>query len=931
MGRFVLGQLRSHRLRSLALLCVLAVAPAATVLLISSARTQSLQVRGTLKTSYHVPYDILVRPRGSRTPLERSRGLVQDNYLSGLFGGISLKQLAAIRAIRYVDVAAPIANIGFVQFQATTHVPLASVVDRSPFQIYRVNYSVVEQDGTTRVPMHGSTYLYYSTLPFLPRSSDVPVQQAYRGTVYEPCSGADAYQQKTGKNATVSVACLSGASPGLGYDYPDPGGGNVTFPRGRIGVPETLQLPMLVAAIDPVAEAKLVGLRKAVVAGRYLEPHERNRIRRTKAFGPTESVSDVPMLLSSRAFVDAKAVATIERLDVPKGTNVPKLLASAYAISTLPRLKGQVVATRSVSAANAYQQSFAELATCHRTLACSPLWTVAHWTASPTSYRTLPDGQLQPVPVQNPSSIWQSPATGVGPPPAKATAPPPDRDVQFRQLRGHLPVQAYFRVKGRPSPGAYYRVVGTYDPSKLVGFSALSRLPMETYYPPELEPADARTRSLLHGRPLLPSLNIGDYVAQPPLLLTTLNAIRPFVDRHTFPGKSTAPISVIRVRVQGSGNLADAARIRLVAAEIHRWTGLDVDVTAGSSPRAETVDLPAGRFGRPALRLREGWSQKGVTLAFLGALDRKTALLAGLVLLVAFFVVANGAAAVVRSRLREIGVLSCVGWSASSIFISVLAEVALVGLVAGLFATAAAAVVVATTSLRASRAAVAVVGPAALFLALLAGAVPAARAASHRPLVAVERDVKRGRRRGHVRSLFGLAVVGLRGRYARTLPSVGALAVGVAALSLLLTIQSSFGGSLLTTVLGAAISVQARALDYVAVALILALSGAGLADALLLSVQERRVELAVLQALGWGSRPLRRLVVIEAALLGLLGAPLGSVVALVAGFAVGLPGATLVTNVLAVGAAGIALALLASLVAVARLRDLVSPAALASE
>jgi putative ABC transport system permease protein len=930
MGRFVLGQLRAHRARTLALLCVLAVAPAATVLLVSSARTQSLRARGTLTSSYRVPYDILVRPRGSRTPLEQSRGLVQDNYLSGVFGGITLQQLATIRSIRYVDVAAPIANIGFVQFQSFVHVPLARVVNKSPFQLYRVDYSVVEQDGTTRVPMHSSMYLYYSTLPFEPRSSDTPVQQAYRGQVYQPCSGADAYQQQTGKSSTVSLACLSGASPGLGYDFPDPGGANITFPRGEIGVPESVQLPMLVAAIDPAAEAKLVGLEKAVVSGRYLEPHERDTIRRSSSFGG-EKVSEVPMLLSSRAFVDANAVASIERLDVPPGTNVPARLASVSSVTWLPRLKGRVVGTRSISAASAYRQSFNQLATCSRTLACSPLTTIAHWTASPTSYRTLPGGALQPLPVENPRSIWQSPATGIGPPPARASIPRPDRDLQFRRLRGHLPIQAYFRVKGRPAPGAFYKVVGTFDPSKLAGFSTLSRLPMETYYPPELEPADARTKALLHGRPLLPSLNIGDYVAQPPLLLTSLDAIRPFIDRHTFLHRTPAPISVVRVRVQGSGNLADAARIRLVAAEIHRRTGLDVDVTAGSSPRAVTVDLPRGRFGRPALSLREGWSQKGVTLSFLDALDRKTALLGALIPLVALFVVANGAAAVVRSRRREIGVLSCVGWSARSIFLSVLAEVALIGVAAGLLATAVAAGIVAATSLRASPAALAIVGPATLLLALVAGAVPAARAASLRPLVAVERDVSRGARRGHVRSLLGFAVVGLRGRYARTLPSVCALAVGVAALSLLLTIQSSFGGSLLATVLGGAISVQTHTLDYVAVGLILLLSGAGLADALLLSVHERRVELAVLQALGWGSQPLRRLVVLEAVLLGVLGAALGCAVALIAGFAVGLPGGALVSHVAAVGAAGVALALVASLVAVVRLRDLVSPAVLAGE
>src|SRR5262249_33940874 len=153
-------------------------------------------------------------------------------------------------------------------------------------------------------------------------------------------------------------------------------------------VPESVQLPMLVAAIDPVAEAKLVGLRNAVVSGRYLRPHERDGIRRSPVI-PGESVSDIPMLASSRTFVDARAQATIERLDVPPGTNVPKTLASASSVTWLPKLHARVVGTRSVSAGKAYAQSFAQLATCDRTLACSPLWPISHWTASPTGYHAL--------------------------------------------------------------------------------------------------------------------------------------------------------------------------------------------------------------------------------------------------------------------------------------------------------------------------------------------------------------------------------------------------------------------------------------------------------------------------------------------------------------------------------------------------------------
>jgi hypothetical protein len=40
-------------------------------------------------------------------------------------------------------------------------------------------------------------------------------------------------------------------------------------------------------------------------------------------------------------------------------------------------------------------------------------------------------------------------------------------------------------------------------------------------------------------------------------------------------------------------------------------TGLDVDITMGSSPSAVTVALPAGTYGRPGLTLTESWINKG--------------------------------------------------------------------------------------------------------------------------------------------------------------------------------------------------------------------------------------------------------------------------------------------------------------------------------
>ncbi len=90
--------------------------------------------------------------------------------------------------------------------------------------------------------------------------------------------------------------------------------------------------------------------------------------------------------------------------------------------------------------------------------------------------------------------------------------------------------------------------------------------------------------------------------------------------------------------------------------------GLDVDITIGSSFQPQTVDLAAGKFGRPELRLTEGWTLKGVGVAIIKAVDRKSLVLFVLILVVCALFLVNAVTAAVRERRRELAVLACLGW-----------------------------------------------------------------------------------------------------------------------------------------------------------------------------------------------------------------------------------------------------------------------------
>src|SRR5215218_7626025 len=64
------------------------------------------------------------RPRGSRSPIERRTGQAPPNFLSELSEGITHAQWRRIQRLPGVEVAAPIANVGYVL--ATARVTVTS-------------------------------------------------------------------------------------------------------------------------------------------------------------------------------------------------------------------------------------------------------------------------------------------------------------------------------------------------------------------------------------------------------------------------------------------------------------------------------------------------------------------------------------------------------------------------------------------------------------------------------------------------------------------------------------------------------------------------------------------------------------------------------------------------------------------------------------
>jgi ABC-type antimicrobial peptide transport system permease subunit len=924
MIRFVWSQMRGRAGRSVALLAGVLAATTGFTVLTGATATARLQVTGTVEENARAAYDILVRPKGSRLPLETDQGLVRPNALSGLYGGITMRQYEQVRTLAGVDVAAPIAMVGYGLATVTNTFDLTDALDPAlDQQVIRIDPTFTADRGLSRAA--GEPSFVYVTKHRL--SWAIPERTSSSRAEFTGGEVLLRDQQCRHDMAALDLDAPGGPKPicwlyGSGADVSSDRDFNTVdvarwLPDGRfertafrpptvtdrLTVSVRLHLPVLLAAIDPDAEARLVGLPAAVDAGRYLAPTDR--------VAREEYGVRLPVLASSRGYLDETVEAAFSRL--PNGTPFSGVPVADLRSNLRAAPRGPQLARQSADVDGNFRRQLADAL--RRGTPTAALTRPIRGDAP--RYERAPDGTLVvgSVPA-NPGVYRVDNVIGV-------EAPWQSDDTSYRALR-------QMRLGG--TVGVADQIVGTYDPEKLAVFGALNQVPMETYRPPGVTGADQRSRDLLGGRTLLSNGNPGGYVAAPPPLLTSLAAVTELLPDEL----RAAPVSAIRVRVAGVTGFTKTSRerVRLVAEQIATQTGLDVDITYGSSAAPQTVELAAGAYGRPALRLTEGWSKKGVAAAIVNAVDRKSAVLFLLVLVVCTLFLVNAVSAAVRDRRSELAVLACLGWSGRRIGLAVLAEVVGLGFAAGLLGLAIAAPLGWLLGVRLSWGHALLAVPIALGVTLVAGAIPAGRAARAHPAAALRPSVSyaRRRRRRSISTVFGLALTNLRRVPGRTLLGAVALAIGVAALTMLSAVTFAFRGAVVGTVLGDVVSLRVRGVDTVAIVVTVLFGAVAVADVLYLNIRDRAHELASLRAAGWTDAALARLVTYEGLCIGVLGGLLGAGAGVAgASWLVGRTSAGLVTVGVAAGLVGVLVAAVAARVPALLLRRLPVARLLAEE
>jgi putative ABC transport system permease protein len=859
MGRLAWSQLRFRTVRLLALLLGMLLATTAFTVLTAATRTSQLRTIGTVSAHFVPAYDILIRPHGAQTSLEKQTGTVQPNFLSGLYGGITLNQWHQITDIPGVSVAAPIAMVGYTELTVGFRYDLPASAYAAPGrQLYRTATTWVSDGGTNQIDQPAS-YVYVT-----PR----PLQAGNLGTTFSELlpggTHASICQLQAVQGAQDGIASpfspVSQASTTCWSKVNGRGSGSGDTKPANPGYEINWEVPVVIAAIDPVAEAKLDGLNHALVSGSYLAENS----GRHSASG--NQGGTFPVLAASGAPGSETAVTQLQELPTP---SAPPAMDASW-LNREDAAAGQTLATTQTTSQQAYQELLRELPS-------SPYATAVwnYWTVGPTTYRSGANGSLTPLLVHNPSSAF-SLTFKVG------TAVSVDNeDAQYRTVTPHeIPAGA---------PGTISvvepRLVGTFDPAKTKEFDPLSAVPLGPYQPTVAAPASAASRAALHGGDLQPNQNLGGYVSQPVDLITTLAALPTLQNSDYGTGLDVKdPISAIRVRVTGvtGPNSVSLERIKEVAQQIEVRTHLTVDIVAGSSPSPTIIDLPAGKYGQPALTMSEDWVKKGVAVAILTAVDKDSVVLFTLILIVCVLFVANSATAAIRIRRRELGVLASLGWTRPRLFTAVLGEIAAIGLTAGLLGAVLALPLSSALGLHASPGRAALAVPVAVLVAVVAGLVPAWLAASADPVAAVRPPVLAVRRARHPRGITALAAANVLRTPGRALIGAASLAIGIGALTILTAMTFAFRGILVGSLLGNAIAVQARGVDYIAVTATVALGVLAVADVIFLNIRERAAELATIRAFGWTEAALSRLVISEAAIIGATGSLAGAALGLAA-------------------------------------------------
>lgn len=847
------------------------------------------RVNREVSVDWRPAYDLLVLPQDADVSLTvNGTRVTEGNFMASLDGGISIRQWKKILAIPGVEVAAPIASVGYFRRE----LPLYHFAAVGP-GIYDISRTVWWDNGIdSRVQARSRPPGLLSPPE---RRLDSLCSDRTRYHIYESPPPGQTNAEQTARNeslqADAKVTGFRGDVPewyseGQGESWDcegiDPGG------------------VFSVYGIDPVQEAKLTDLDKAT-RGTYIdnlaEPGLGTGDYVICGGGSCEEFASVPLIINSQSWTKTKFRIQIDRYRLPdlepgeladRAGPCPKnfeQVAGRYRFCFPPNLRrwlNRVGTTRVVDT---------QIPISGTSVGGEMTYKEGNWERKPRpssipnrNYLARPSAIEYKVLDEYPEGPWLGAVEAI---PTGSYGPEPTFRKQL------LPAS---------SPFMSYQVWGKFDGTEIAeSFSGRGRwLPEDTYRPPR-----AIRRFDLDGQPveaqeLRPTANPLGYILEPPRALTTLEAARALLGRK--------PISAIRIRVAGVDEPGEEAwsRIENTARRITEITGLDPLVTLGSSPARILVkvpgiskeDQPPGQTWRrvniydeyvrgedffeeadPSRSVEgfgwveEPWLTEGAAISYLraGAVQHLWLVLvlltAALVYLVAAFT-SLGLADVRVTAIRR-----AVGWSRQRVFLHQMKRALLLGIIGSVLGASVGFLLGEFFELPVDLSLAALGLPTGLLACCLAALFPAWRAGIL-PLgtvlsggeVALAGTARRSD--ATAQHIFRIAFVELLRLRVRALLALAAGVVATGSLLVLIGIRTQFGGSLQVTVLGQAILLKTGPLQIAVTVAASVLAVALMGEILWQAVIDRRQDIGVLRAVGWARSQVARLMMWQGVMLG---------------------------------------------------------------
>lgn len=832
---------------------------AACALILLSATTQTTLVRGNqiISQNWRPTYDLVVLPPQAKLPADPR---VPSDLLAGYGGGISVQQYEQIKNLSGIEVAAPIAYVGYIQMP----VPTIYFSDHSyPTGYYQLDWLLTAFNGQRQIVELQETYMIYVSSS---SDSTVPVSDNANQNLPDVL-GAFAGQIQYVISTTKDF-------PLVGWPTPDVG----TF---------------LLAGIDPQAENQLVHLDKSIRSGRMLTEqdtvHLDKRIPDNPWYNPyshkTVSYEAIPMLIhrSLPGQITLNAKLTL----LYHGPMTPDQIAAKGGIAYLQQQPDkQILFQGTVPLVLNDPQRFS---------GASLLWDGHTWQTllSSSSKGIYPFYGLGFFSAYTPSGLrYQSTKAPDGS--HSYTLVPSGTqggEVAFRDLTPLKTIKKTAPEQGGPDVYYDYQAVGEFTNNGLAAQinNPLNWLPENTYtVPPVTLRYDAQGHPVAPAM-FLPTTNPAGFVMQPPLALTTIAAARELTGDHC--------ISAIRVRVAGvvTPNQESWKHIQLVAQEIHQQTGLPVVVTLGSSPQPTLVYIPGVRFAElgadqniaPIGWVEERWIHIGVGLTYLNQLGSTRLLLLGAVLAVCLGFLAVTFSALVSSQRREFAILNVLGWRPWQPIQLFLAQAMILAIGGGITGLGLALLIAAFLEATPLWLVVMWTIPVMLAFAFISILYPLWKIWHIRPAeflragssMSSGKAILLGSRVGLLIPIGTLVLRNLGRLCIRTLITVLSLFLSALLLVLMFTEVLSLHQALQGTLLGDYVLLQTAVPQIAGCVIAVLLTFLSVADLLLLHVRERQQEIGLLQAVGWRPGWIQRLFVQEGLTLAIIGTIPGVVVA----------------------------------------------------